>query len=376
MKTNLAARKITVIYKNVKITQYPSTLSEFYNVISKKFKLNIDLKTLAIGISPNEDNLQTVCIFFYFKKKRNIVKTRKYFSFILDHPCEAYTSTNKTIEINKILTMVNTRCWGDVGLKTKVEAAFIEGELSKGRTPAMFLDIEDSSLRHMLYHSPTKIEKYSKYKQLYNHIKYLREKPRILFDIQKIKELGMSPELNYTAEALHKLVCILEFLNKHAFPSNRHYKSKTLHLWSNKPGMGKTSLINFLKRFSPSYRWPDDNWFDHYENDLYQWILWDEFRLTGQNTEFLKRLFAGDEMRLPVKGSHAYKKDNPLVVLTSNFSLQTHVWRKVRNKTLRVIELEALEARIHEIEVDERLIPCKFDTWVSFIESCLIILPK
>ena len=110
MKTNLAARKITVIYKNVKITQYPSTLSEFYNVISKKFKLNIDLKTLAIGISPNEDNLQTVCIFFYFKKKRNIVKTRKYFSFILDHPCEAYTSTNKTIEINKILTMVNTRC--------------------------------------------------------------------------------------------------------------------------------------------------------------------------------------------------------------------------------------------------------------------------
>ena len=94
----------------------------------------------------------------------------------------------------------------------------------------MFLDIEDSSLRHMLYHSPTKIEKYSKYKQLYNHIKYLREKPRILFDIQKIKELGMSPELNYTAEALHKLVCILEFLNKHAFPSNRHYKSKTLHL--------------------------------------------------------------------------------------------------------------------------------------------------
>ena len=50
------------------------------------------------------------------------------------------------------------------------------------------------------------------------------------FDIQKIKELGMSPELNYTVEALHKLVCILEFLNKHAFPSNRHYKSKTLHL--------------------------------------------------------------------------------------------------------------------------------------------------
>ena len=110
MKNNLSARKITLIYRNVNITQYPSKLSEYYEVISKKFKLDIDLKTLAIGISPNEDNLQTVRIFFYFTKKKNIVRPRKYFSFILDHPCEAYTSTKKMIEINKILTMVNTRC--------------------------------------------------------------------------------------------------------------------------------------------------------------------------------------------------------------------------------------------------------------------------
>ena len=66
-------------------------------------------------------------------------------------------------------------------------------------------------------------------------------------------------------------------------------------------------------------------------------------------------------MRLPVKGSHAYKKDNPLIFLTSNFSLQTHIWRKVRNKSLRVIELGAFNARIHEIEVKEPLIPCDFN---------------
>lgn len=373
---NLSARKITLIYKDVKITQYPSTISEYFEVISKKFKMDVDLKTLAIGISPNEDNLQTVCIFFYFTKKKNIVKTRKYFSFILDHPCEAYTSTKKTLEINKILAMVNSRCWGDVGLKTKVEAAFIEGEITKGRTPAMFFDIEDASLRHMLYHSPMKIEKYSKYKQLYNHIKYIREKPRVSFDIDKVKNMGLSPLINYSKEGLEQLLEILTFLNQHAIPSVRHYKSKTLHLWSNKPGMGKTSLLNLLKRVSPSYRWPDDNWFDHYENDLYQWILWDEFRLTGQNSEFLKRLFAGDEMRLPVKGSHAYKKDNPLIFLTSNFSLQTHIWRKVRNKSLRVIELGAFNARIHEIEVKEPLIPCDFNLWFKFMQSCLVTLHK
>lgn len=110
------------------------------------------------------------------------------------------------------------------------------------------------------------------------------------------------------------------FLNIHYLPNKRHYKSKMLHLWSNKPGLGKNSLINFLKVISPCYRWPDDNWFDHYENNLYQFILWDEFRLTRQSSEFLKRFFAGDQMRLPVKGSHAYKYDNPLVIFTSNYS--------------------------------------------------------
>lgn len=376
MKNNLSARKITITYKNVNVTQYPSKLNEYYEVISKRFKLETDLRTLAIGISPNEDNLQTVCIFFYFTKKKNIVRPRRYFSFILDHPCEAYTSTNKAREINQIMSMVNTRCWGDVGLKTKVEAAFIEGEISKGRTPVMFFDIEDSSLRHLLYHSPTKIEKYSKYKQLYNHIKFLREKPRIIFDIEKIRNTGLNSPINYTESSLQQLISILEFINVHSIPSTRRYKSKTLHLWSSKPGMGKTSLLNLLKHVSPCYRWPDDNWFDHYENNLYQWILWDEFRLTGQNSEFLKRLFAGDEMRLPVKGSHAYKEDNPLIILTSNFSLQKHVWRKIRNKVLRVVELETLQARIHELEVLEPLIPCDFGVWFNFMKNSLKVLPS
>ena len=98
----------------------------------------------------------------------------------------------------------------------------IEAELEKGRTPVMFLDIEDSSLRHLLYNSPSKIERLSKYKQLYNHIAHLRQKPRIMFDIKKVWESGQASELNYTFESLNQLIKILSFLNDHAIPSKRY----------------------------------------------------------------------------------------------------------------------------------------------------------
>lgn len=377
MKNKIQARKITIFYQNIK-TQFDQSISldYYYNKISQKFKLNKDLITLGIGLSLYDDGTHTLRIFFYFKNKRHIVRLRQYFSFIVDHPCEGYTSTNKSKELDLIMKMTNSRCWGDTGLKTKLEAIHIENEINKGRTPVMFFDLEESSLRHLLYHSPTKIERFSRYKQLYNHIVNLRSKPRIFFDIKKVWEYGKNPDLNYTFQSLSQLIDILSFLNNHAVPNDRAYKAQMLHLWSNTPGLGKSSIINLLRTSSPCYRWPDDNWFEHYENNLYQWILWDEFRLTGQSSEFLKRFFAGDQMTLPVKGSHSYKRDNPLVILTSNFSLEAHTQRKVSNKQQRKIELNAFQARIHEIELKYPIINCEFNLWLTFMQNCLFTLEK
>lgn len=111
-----------------------------------------------------------------------------------------------------------------------MEAVHIEKEIREGRTPVMFFDIKDSSLRHLLYHCPTKIERYSKYQQLYNHIENLRNKPHSVFDLNKVYNLAQDPKLNYTDISLKKLLEILSFLNTHADPSKRSYKSKMLHL--------------------------------------------------------------------------------------------------------------------------------------------------
>lgn len=369
----LAAKKISIIYQTVP-NSVEFSVMDYYFKITQKFKMQTDLKTLVIGISPHEDK-QIVRVYFYFNKKKWITR-KDFFDFILTkQDYEAYTVKNHLTELESVLNMTHSKCWGNVGLKSNIEALHIEEEIKKGITPVMFLDLKDSRLRHLLYQSSTKIERFSKYKQLYNHLKYLREKNNIYFNIDKINILAKNPELGFSSNSLSQLIEVLSFLNNHNIPNKRHYKSKMLHIWSNEPGLGKSSVINLLKTASPCYKWPDDAWFDHYENYLYQWIIWDEFRLTGQNSEFLKRFFAGDQMRLPVKGSHAYKRDNPLLILTSNFSLETHVKRKVRDTFLRNIELKAFRERIHEIELKYPLINCDFNLWINFINQCIEILP-
>ena len=370
----LAAKKISIIYSNIPISINYSVM-DYYSKVTEQFKIGIDLKTLVIGVSSHEEK-QIVRVYLYFTKKKWISKS-SFFDFILkDQDYEAYTVKNHLKEVETILSMTDSRCWGDIGLKSNIEAFHIEGIIKKGITPAMFFDLEDSRLRHLLYESSTKIERFSKYKQLHNHLKYLREKDHIYFDIDKVKTLAKNPNLGFNKDSLDQLLEVLSFLNKHNRPNKRHYKSKTLHLWSNTPGLGKTSIVNVLKYISPCYKWPDDTWFDYYENYLYQWIVWDEFRLTGHNSEFLKRFFAGDQMRLPVKGSHAYKKDNPLLILTSNFSLEEHVKRKVRDLSFRSIELNAFRERIYEIEFVHPIINCDFNLWKEFINQCIEILPS
>lgn len=110
MKSTISARKITIIYKNINSKNNNYTLDYYFKRISEKFKIDKDIITLGIGVSPYEDETHTLRIFFYFKKRKQIVRLRQYFSFIVDHPCEGYTSTNKSKELDLIMKMSNSRC--------------------------------------------------------------------------------------------------------------------------------------------------------------------------------------------------------------------------------------------------------------------------
>jgi len=65
-------------------------------------------------------------------------------------------------------------------------------------------------------------------------------------------------------------------------------------------------------------------------------------------------------MRLAMKGNFTLKQDNPLVIMTSNYSLEEHVKKKFSILDQRETSLKALKARIVEIEITESLIGPKF----------------
>lgn len=65
-------------------------------------------------------------------------------------------------------------------------------------------------------------------------------------------------------------------------------------------------------------------------------------------------------MSLPMKGSHAYKSDNPLIIMTSNQPLHIHIEHKFKfaNKRFQETTFKTLAARIHEIEIQKPLFKC------------------
>lgn len=65
--------------------------------------------------------------------------------------------------------------------------------------------------------------------------------------------------------------------------------------------------------------------------------------------EFLNQFLAGDSMRLAMKGNFTLKQDNPLVIMTSNYSLREHVNKKFSVRDQRETALKALKTSIIEI---------------------------
>jgi hypothetical protein len=136
---------------------------------------------------------------------------------------------------------------------------------------------------------------------------------------------------------------------------NRPFKTKSLLIWSNKPGVGKTSLIRKLMEYCPMYGFPRDQWFHGYKSNTFWGILWNEMTLTGVDVEMLKNFLEGTSVTLDIKGSKVEKEDNPEVFMTANFNLTDMIEDKYRNlldSKRGEITLAALKERIHEVCVD------------------------
>ena len=123
---------------------------------------------------------------------------------------------------------------------------------------------------------------------------------------------------------------IVNYLNQiPTYGYKRPLKTKNL-LITGLPNSGKTSLIqtdlnnsyNCIQRYCSVYPMSAKTWWPNYRSQVYQLISWNQAKLTSYSYDTILKVLEGSKVDLPQKGSSTLKYDNPLVLMTSNMTLQ------------------------------------------------------
>jgi len=126
---------------------------------------------------------------------------------------------------------------------------------------------------------------------------------------------------------------------------SRIFKAPQLFI-TGKPNLGKTSLIEWLKKYLSVYPIPmTEEFYDQYSDD-YDLVVLDEFK--GQKTiQWLNEFLQGSTMNIRKKGSQSLKKKNLPVIILSNYTLE-----ECYPKANADGRLDSLRARLEIVEVD------------------------
>ena len=146
---------------------------------------------------------------------------------------------------------------------------------------------------------------------------------------------------------------IVDLLNDTVrYGSSRPHKAKALFL-TGAPNTGKTTLGLALRQRMGTFTFPDDGWWQGYESGIFRLIVWNEFDLRRFQYPTLLKFLEGLRMDLPIKGSHVTRSDNPLILLTSNLSLEQLICRRFSSQESRAKARLNLAARIEQVGIGQ-----------------------
>lgn len=185
-----------------------------------------------------------------------------------------------------------------------------------------------------------------------------RKKPGICFIDRGLIERKLSVQQLKTFDTHPCFQLIVDHLNQiPRYGSNRPHKTLNLYLWG-APGIGKTSLFNgtpdSLASITSTYDFNLQNRYQNrYTNNAYGFISWHEFVYTAYPHVSLVKLFEGLDLQIPVRYSSNIKRDNPLIVMTSNISLSEHIEREYKGdpRLTSVAKSSLVNQRISEVYV-------------------------
>lgn len=154
---------------------------------------------------------------------------------------------------------------------------------------------------------------------------------------------------------------IVNYLNQ-IITHGGYRKMKTLNLLITGPAsVGKTSLFhnpnheaheNPIQDYIAVYPMGMSTWFPQYRSGVYKLILWNEAKLTSYAYDTILKLLQGSYLDLPTKGGVAPKRDNPLIIMTSNLTLEQMIQQKFGyNKAYEQMARKNLAVRVENVVV-------------------------
>ena len=175
----------------------------------------------------------------------------------------------------------------------------------------------------------------------------------------------LSPEQLAIYDSWSGYQVIVDHLNQ--VPRYRFRRpAKTMNLLITGPSsIGKSALVwqqypephhNPINAHCSVYPMGMKDWFPRYQSQVYDVIFWNEAKLTSYSYDVILQLLDGNPVQLPSKGGGHKKVDNPLVLMTSNMTLQQMIQQKFGyNKKLVAMSRHNLSHRITNVIVPRDL---------------------
>lgn len=162
---------------------------------------------------------------------------------------------------------------------------------------------------------------------------------------------------------------IVNYLNQiPIYGGKRQMKTKNL-LITGSASIGKTSLFHnpnhrpdraCVEDFCAVYPMGMSTWFPQYRSHVYKLILWNEAKLTSYSYDTILKFLEGSYLDLPTKGGIAPKRDNPLIIMTSNMTLEQMIKQKFfYNNQYQQMARSNLSVRVQNV-----IVPSGYDLFL------------
>ena len=160
---------------------------------------------------------------------------------------------------------------------------------------------------------------------------------------------------------------IIDHLNQICtYGPNRPHKTSNLLITGPK-NTGKTALTESLAKTVGRYNVKFENkYLNRYSNHKYGFIVWNETKFTDFSHNWILQFLEGVEVAIPMRYNSCLKRDNPLIIMTSNLTLQQHMSLRFGAHTdLYTHACENLGARLTNIVIPK-------DAHIFFMQKLII----